>query len=472
MSKPTGASAQPAPKATPTQPAPKATPTQPAPKAAPTQPAPKAVPVKKNKKLVKKPVVKVKKSASNKKVVSKKDNVSHRKINNKPVLSTLAGINISPAKVKNIISNFILNKEMYASFIEIKNAEPRKIVKVVDGKSVEEDFKGVPLSELSKTTIDYIEHATKIYESNQRFIYGKNKVLKLPPARRKLYAEQKNRAKSVLTSDVFDLEKFNIEFDSKFYSEYDTTTKSVENTEEKTEWKLALEKISKLKNRFSTNSRIILSALTECLIKQLVLNGTFSCVADNKKIIQLAHALDTSKDGFNKRFPLYSFITNLKSFKKANSYIKSQSDAEDKSSVVDFSIEGIPVENQYQFKYYIGEICRDVRMDLCNSPTTDEESKTKYNYTSVSKDLKNFCSTIACEFLMKIGLMLKKEIETRQIKTVNDTIINTVISHYHIVCDTNEAETCEFITNVVSKYNAFTKEKQEKKKKNANEKKV
>lgn len=447
-------------------------------------------PVKKIRKLVKKPIVKdkpvaidkslsesnttvenvtTKKSVSNKKsnVVentdTKKNDVSHRKINNKPVLSALAGINISPAKVKNIISNFILNKDMHAAYTEIKNAEPRKITKVVDGKTVEEDFEGTPLNALSKSTLDYIEYANKIYDSNKRFIYTKNKVSKLSPDQRKLYNDQKNTAK--LSKDAFDLDKFNVSFDPDFYSDYDSAVGSNKKTENKTEWRLALDNISKLKSRFSTNSRIILSALTECLIKQLVLNGTFSCVADNKKIIQLSHVLDTSKDGFNERFPLYPFITNLKSFKKASSYIKSL-DTEGKGLTIDFSIEGLPIESQHQFKYYIGEICRDVRMQLCDSSTVDEETKSKYNYTSVSKDLKNFCSTIACEFLMKIGAMLKKEIDTRQIKTVNDIIINTVISHYHIVCDVDETQTYKFIDNVINKFNSFTKEKREKKKKN------
>lgn len=448
-------------------------------------------PIKKNRKLIKKPVVKdkpvavnktlsendntventtTKKTVSNKKsnVVentdTKKDNTSHRKINNKPVLSTLAGINISPAKVKNIVSNFILNKDMHAAYTEIKNAEPKKITKVVDGKTVEEEFKGTPLSALSKSTLDYVEYANKIHDSNKRCIYAKNKVLKLPPDQRKLYNDKKNAAKS--SKDTFDLDKFNISFDANFYSDYDNAAKSDKKTEEKTEWRLALDNISKLKSRFSTNSRVILSALTECLIKQLVLNGTFSCVADNKKIIQLSHVLDTSKDGFNERFPLYPFITNLKSFKKASSYINSQVNTEDKSSTIDFSIEGLPIESQYQFKYYIGEICRDVRMQLCNSLESDEESKSKYNFTSVSKDLKNFCSTIACEFLMKIGVMLKKEIDTRQIKTVNDIIINTVISHYHIVCDVDETQTYKFINDVINKFDSFVKDKREKKKKN------
>ena len=47
--------------------------------------------------------------------------VTNRKINSKPVLAKTTGINISPAKVKNIISNFVLNKDSYSTLKELKS---------------------------------------------------------------------------------------------------------------------------------------------------------------------------------------------------------------------------------------------------------------------------------------------------------------------------------------------------------------
>jgi hypothetical protein len=421
------------------------------------------------KKLVKKVVKKVKSTKSvpvetsvntvptEKKAVVKA--VSHRKINNKPVLSSSTGINISPAKVKNIISKCVLNKEMYSAIDEIKNAEPKKIVKTVDGVSVTEDVKGTPLTELSEETCLYIERATQVYEKNQRLIYERKFVSDMDSIVRKSYSVKKNVAKTACVDECFNVEKFNVEFDPKFYDAYNSNVKS---NQGKPEWTCALDKITKLKNRFSSNSRVLLAALIECLIKQLVLNGTVSCIDDKKKIIQLSHVLDTTKEGFEERFPLYSFISNFKSFKKAVQNMNSvSSDEKSSDNCVDFSIEGIPLDKQYQFRHYVGEICRDVRMGLCSK--SDKPDESVYNYTSVSKVLKNFCSTVACEFLLKIGTMLKKEIETRQIKTVNDTIINAVISHYHTVCDVDETNTFEFINTSLTKYNTSVKQKFENK---------
>lgn len=409
-----------------------------------------------------------------KKKVVKPKQTNVRKINSKPVLAKTTGINISPAKVKNIVSNFVLNKDAYAALKELKDSIPRQITKVVNGKTVTEDFKGVPVAKLSKPTLEYIKHATECYESNLRNEYDKKKVSGMSTADREKYVESRNKSKS--EDDEFDLTAFNLSFDKKFYDQYELERKSRETDTSVNEWKKSIDKVTKLKNRFSTNSRVYLSALVEYLIKQLASNGTVCCVADNKKIIQLSHILDTSKEGFEERFPLYPFIVNLDTFKQATKHLneldaKNLEDSKDSKSSksndktnknVDlFSIENLSLDKQYQFRYYIGESCREVRMDLAESKTGEDNV---YNFTSVSKLFKNFCSTLVCEFLIRIGKMLDKEIETRGIKTVNDTVIKTVISQYHIVCGVSEDKTTEFINNTTKKYYEYVGQRQQKRK--------
>jgi hypothetical protein len=69
---------------------------------------------------------------------------------------------------------------------------------------------------------------------------------------------------------------------------------------------------------------------------------------------------------------------------------------------------------------------------------------------------------------MRIGEMLKKEIENRNIKTVNDNIVGTVISHYHIVSGVNETKTLDFIRNVANKYYGYVNDRHQKRKDNKN----
>lgn len=438
-------------------------------------------------KLVKRPITaKKEKKEPTPKVVKDKTPkpVSQRKINVKPVLSNTTGINISPAKVKNIVSNFVLNKDSHKALTELRSAMPRHITK--EDKTTETS-KGTPISELSQETRDYVQYATDCFEQSQKEDYLRSKVSKMDKDANAKYIVARNKAKALYESTRkdtflseskhFDVEAFTRTYDTHFFDEYEKTKLTRINSEKSDEWKHAIDKITKLKNRFSTNSRIYLSALVEYLIKQLAMNGTISCVADKKKIIQLSHILDTSKPGFEDRFSLYPLIVNLETFKQAQLYLKTELDTEKKSDSKSdekpskseknadlFHIDGISLEKQYQFRYYIGETCREVRMDLANRPSEDkddEKANDIYNYTSVSKVFKNFCSTLVCEFLMRIGAMLKKEIETRGIKTVNDTVISTVISHYHIVCGIDEEPTVDFIRNAVTKYYSYVNNRQE-----------
>jgi hypothetical protein len=440
------------------------------------------------KKLVKKP------TETNPKVVKKPTEtnpkvVSNRKINSKPVLAETTGINISPAKVKNIVSNYVLNKDACEALDEIKKARPHTVKKVVDGKDVTENVAGVPVSSLSQKTVDYVAFANNEYESIRRAEYAKRKISAMPEAARKAYTTAKNAAqddhiknhtKQYLNIDrsTFNVDLFNSQYIPSFYDEYTKSKAASESADKNDEWKRAIDKVTKLKNRFSTNSRVLLSAFIECIIKQLALNGTVCCVADQKKIIQLPHILDTSKEGFEKRFPLYPLIVNLDTFKKAHAYINNPPsenvvskdsdvhDKNDKNVKVEkntdiFTLDGISLDTQYQFRYYIAESCREIRMELAkNEVDADGNPMHVYNYTSVSKIFKNFCSTLVCEFLMRIGKMLGKEIETRGIKTVNDTIIGTVISHYHTVCGVDESNTLDFIRAVTARYYNYIDERQ------------
>lgn len=435
--------------------------------------------------------------------------VVNRKFNNKPILAKTMGINISPAKVKNIISNYVLNKDAYQALKELKNAKPSVTTKLVDGKEVSEETKGMPVSSLSKSTQDYISHAEKVHDSIHREEYAKTKIALIPDNIRKEYILAKNNAREEHdkknleqylnnSCSTFDVEQFNSNYIPNFYDEYNATKAASDLKDNSDEWKKAMDKITKLKNRFSTNSRVFLSAFVECIVKQLSLNGTVCCVADNKKIIQLSHVLDTKVPGFEERFPLYPLIVNLDTFKQAQKYLAnpgslktvedlaetSESSSDEKVEESDkkvkvekdndlFKLDGVSSELQYQFRYYIAETCRETRIDLANTEVDSSGNlMSVYNYTSVSKVFKNFCSTLVCEFLMRIGVMIKKEIETRGIKTVNDNIVGTVISHYHIVSGVDETKTVEFIRNVTSRYYKYINDRQQKRKDNKPESSV
>jgi hypothetical protein len=416
------------------------------------------------------------------------------KINTKPVIAKITGINISPAKVKTIISNYVLNKDVYDAVQELKKSSPYSETTLVNEKSVIVEHVGIPVSKMSKKTQDFISVANKEYESSYKMEFAKTKIAALPDDVRTAYNNAKSVARDehdkniaevyLVDTSVFNVEQFNSQYMPDFYKDF-VLPKSDSN-----EWKNSIDKINKLKNRFSTNSRVFISAFVENIIKQLVSTSLVSCVSDNKKIIQLSHILDASKEGFADRFPLYALIENLTTFKQAQAYVKNPqsakvsevADAEvaepqddsdpeaskrlknDKSNDI-FSLDGVSLEVQYQFRYYVAEICKEIRMDLANTEVdSDGKLMDVYKNTSVSKLFKNFCSTLICEFLMRIGKMLLIEVNARGIKTVNDSIINTVIAHYHTVCNVDKTNTIAFIQEVTSKYYSYVSDRQQKRK--------
>lgn len=371
------------------------------------------------------------------------------------------GINISPAKVKNIISNYVLNKKSYTATVEIKSAMPKKITKTIDGKEVVEEYKGTPVNQLSKETLEYVSYANDNIEQMKHTEFVKNKLSTLTPQQKKEYNKLKNKERDDVESkgeSTFDIRSFNKKYDPNFYESY----KPVIQENNVSEWKLTLDHISKLKQRFSTNSRVFVSAFVDCIIKQLVTHSLFNCVADKKKSIRLSHVFDTSKDGFKDRCLIYPLLVNLNVFKQAQKYLSEselKKDENDESSKDDiFTVDGLEIDKQYQFRYYISELCKEIKLDLSNK---DVDNKANYTSLSISKIFKNFCSSLVCELLMNIGRMIVRELETRYIKTVNDAIVSVVISHFHIVCGVDEKHMIDSIKNAIEKYYVFISTQQE-----------
>ena len=69
--------------------------------------------------------------------------------------------------------------------------------------------------------------------------------------------------------------------------------------------------------------------------------------------------------------------------------------------------------------------------------------------------------------------MLLSEIKSKNSKTVNENTINNIIMHYHIAIGIDHEPTFKFINNSIEKYNNFSRDKyNERKKKKDNIKPV
>ena len=347
-----------------------------------------------------------------------------------------------------------MNKDSWSALTEIKSIKPKKDA-VMDVN--------VSVSSLSEKTRDYIKYANKVYDDDQRNSYAKKKVTAMSEDEKKLYKTAKSMAMSENTDDSFDSESFNIKYNDKFYNEYVCVKASDDELSD------AIIKINKLKTRFSVTSRLILTSFIEYIIKQIITHGMHSCVVDKKKIIQLYHSINSVKV-----INIADLINNLKTFKIANEFVNKSSSTESsvdekgdavvKNKTDDiFVLSNVSVENQYQFKYYVADACKEIKQKLSNNDLADEENL--YKLINTSTVFKSYCTTLACELLMRIGNMIENEIKVREIRTVNETIIKIVLSHFHIACGVSETDSLQYIkkaidnhnTNVLNRKNTKTK---------------
>jgi hypothetical protein len=412
-------------------------------------------------------------------VVEKAEKVEKppKKINVEPTISDEQGVNLSPAKVKNIIADLCINAEIISALKELKAA---RIMHDCDKDGVAGDKKkgkpadGFTLSvkDLTPETVAYFQKCHEEATEDNRHAYAQEVVKGFDSELKSRYTKEKQEAMNafmesqkkdrLFLKSKFDLDAFNLEFNPDMY----------EGMEPEVQWmKLKNEELysylssigNKQKVRFNAEAKIFITAFVEHIIGQLIVNGTKNCVNNKKKIIQLQHALDTILPDFE----LFPFVASCNSYRK---YIAPEAEIVDDAEVQEDeepeeedenTDEKKPVARSIQFKYYVAETCRAKRMELsANDDSVEDPLKSKYNQTSVSCVFKQFCSDVIVELLHIFGNVLKTEVMTRGVKTVNYDIISALIYNTHIIHNVPVDSTLKFIQSSYNKYNEYVATRQ------------
>ena len=165
---------------------------------------------KKNAKAVKEPVEEVAEEPKKEK--------APKKINSKPTLADLQGLNLSVAKVKNIVSNMCINKETFVALKDLKKCRE------FEDEEEKGDFK-FSLAKVSPETIAYLD---KCHETNvlaKKLLHSRTVVKEMKPETLKKYLETKRVAMALhqksqkdehlFQQNEFDLVAFNLSWDAK-----------------------------------------------------------------------------------------------------------------------------------------------------------------------------------------------------------------------------------------------------------------
>lgn len=397
-----------------------------------------------------------------------------KKINVKPTLGHLCGLNLSVAKVRNIISNLCINNDTFVALKEMKEHRTITTAGTTEPKQAEEFT--FALKGLSQETLSYLDICTLSINESKGLLFSrkitrdmnKEQTIKYNEAKRIAVTEFQTEQKSGHLFQKFDfnLTEFNTKYNSAFYEKMEDSEVSWKLLKDHELYEYCVNVVNKNKVRFNSESKIFITSFVEYIIKQLVINGTKNCINDKKKIIQPSHALDNPSADFT----MFPFISGSSAYKTYISGGGMTAESEAMESEAENEVESDPevdhdtdseVDRKLQFKYYISELCRHVRMDLSEADgTTDIESK--FNQTSVSRLFKEFCSDIVIELLQMFGNILKVEVSSRQVKTVNYNIIGALVRNAHIFHSLDVKPTVIFMQEKYNKYNSFLKTRTDK----------
>lgn len=419
-------------------------------------------------------------------VVTEKVKKAPKSINTKPTAADKNGLNLPVSKVKTVIYNYCINRESVEVTSKLKAL--RNFAE--DKKTFTFNWDDVP-----ETLKVYIDECYA--DASERLLAGTFKTfLKELSSKNskehKRYQKLKEEAIKEFevekaTTNLFTTSKFNLtDFNRNFSADFAAAIKKDEidlNALTDMELFTACSTIICKNNiRFNVDVKTFVTAFVEFIIKQLVINGINNCIDEKKKIIQLKHALENIRP----EFELFPFIQNTSTYKH---YISSGGEVEELSAadIVDEETsddeddleeevndddeddEGEEGDNttdtkkarKLHFRHFVDELCRSVRMEISNDDETalnedgvQDPLKSRYNQVNISKKIKQFCSNVIIELSNTFGSVLKVEVLTRNIKTVNYATVCALVQSSHILYGLDYEKTAAFIQDKYNKYNA------------------
>lgn len=385
-----------------------------------------------------------------------------------------SGIGIGPTKVKKILMNNVLNNREYEVKKELVSRN--KTFLEQKGDSTKSHMK------LSPEATHMVQEAEKHYEQQLMDDYESEYLSLLKtsnPTKYNSYLDLKKKALSDNKENTFDLHKFNVSFDSKFYAGYETYKSkndkykvgSVKISNNKTsveynQYTRAIALINKTCYRLSGGTRNRIASFLDYLVIQYVDNAFYNCLNTQKKQVTVECALKRS-DKFQSRVSLYKFaetltileqttkwLTDYASVKEHNQKMKSTPD------FVEVAYPEFPHLNnvEHDFNGYVDGLCKSVKNKWVDMQTTDETKERAMRLT-ISGDLKQFCSYMIYESILRIGVCLKTLVRKFKIRTINDSTVSNLIENIHCTCGVDYEPTNVYISQSLTKFKAWRLER-------------
>lgn len=446
---------------------------------------------------VTKPRARAKRLKSKKVRVPKTDKVKKvvkpRQIDTNSTSAEESGLNLSVARVKNVIDDQGVNRDYMPVIKAIRKARGGHFVKLdKEGAVVKSwDEPKIPLSELPADVKRILKLAKHSYTLSRRTEYERQWLKTLASTDKKAADEYKRLRKEYkkkhddLMSEISEekrlpvnIQSFNTEHYPDFYKNFDSSidlpsgsSRSIDGKApvEWDEYKKAINCVGKLKIRFGSNSKVFITAFLEMIIRSVVVSGLYNCFARGNKIVKIRHVFDDEFIGHDVRFSAMRLVQSLDTYKNWHMKYQKILAAEENDPALNEDSNF----NSHPFALYIGKIFKYVKFHLANGTIDtgvkdtilDREFLQSYFGASLGQDLKKFCSDIIVELLNMMGIMINESIQICGVKTVTDDIIKTIIIHIYTMYGMNSTHIKKFMGETIHMYNKYIVDRREDKKK-------
>jgi hypothetical protein len=337
-----------------------------------------------------------------------------------------------------------------------------------DGKP--DPIKFEKLTSISRT----LQQAESEYEQTLKKSYEKKMISDMSEEQRKKYYEEYKAAQEVWHQTMkndrkidshhkteFDVEKFNRKYDSKFYDGFAAFLESdegdkfaigkqypsrknpvrpgVDNADSKSaapeskvydEWSRAKALIKRRMVRTSESAGIILAAFLDYLIEDIIA-GCINCTFDGNDTLKLTLARVVDSVHAPKSADIFKYVATLDNYSNVVKYVEDEKTYQLRRDAQAPSYER-PSSYPSEFTSQVGNLFKITITSLAGKIVTKRE-----NYISrarASDIFKNFLSHVVYETILRIGNLLHKQLQSRELRTITPELIWVSLETLFISC--------------------------------------
>lgn len=212
------------------------------------------------------------------------------------------------------------------------------------------------------------------------------------------------------------------------------------------QWASAYFMVNRLRNRFSDELHVATTVFIDYLVQQFSQVAIMKCREDKKSRVMIKHVLENTKE-----IELFPLVSNFRSYQNAALRYLSSANKGKLTSTAAATEDDDENKGKHPFSYCVYGVCKQLTKELHEKYPTGG-----YEKILISSEFKQFMCELVDELVQMIGPILRQEIASHDVKTVN---INTFYSVLGVLLSwhrVNFVEVKKYIEDRVERYKTYT----------------